>query len=234
MGAIPPHLGKRSNLLKMARIVWMPGLDSALSCLGFGTMIAFSSLYSVERNWNPVWLLFSTFAVSLTATRLFLGHLPDRRGGAKVALASIFIEATGLTLVWLAPNQLVAVIGAFFSGQRFRACLSRPRYRSRSSCTTPEPRPGYGRLHGIPRCCARLRKSRSRPPRRLERTKLRLSGRRPFGAQRICHCASAAHPIMTISRLTGPKSTAQVRSAFVLRPCTHETGGRSSGTIVIN
>src|SRR3954469_20887796 len=119
MAAIPPHSGKRSNLLKMARIVWMPGLGSALSCIGFGTMIAFSSLLSVERNWNPIWILFSTFAVSLTTTRLFLGHLPDRRGGAKVALISIFVEATGLALVWLAPNQTVAVVGALLTGCGF-------------------------------------------------------------------------------------------------------------------
>ena len=97
----------------------MPGLGSALSCLGFGTMIAFISLFSVERSWHPVWLLFSTFAVSLTAARLFLGHLPDRRGGAEVALISIFIEAAGLALIWLAPNQIVAVIGALLTGCGF-------------------------------------------------------------------------------------------------------------------
>src|SRR3954466_13677537 len=103
----------------MARIVWMPGLGSAFSCIGFGTMIAFSSLYSVERSWNPVWLLFSTFAVSLTAARLFLGHLPDRRGGAKVALISVLIEATGLALIWLAPSQVFAVVGALLTGCGF-------------------------------------------------------------------------------------------------------------------
>lgn len=119
MAAIPPHPGRRSNLLKLARIVWMPGLGSALSCLGFGTMIAFSSLFSVERSWHPVWLLFSTFAVSLTTARLFLGHLPDRRGGAEVALISIFIEAAGLALIWRAPNQIVAVIGALLTGCGF-------------------------------------------------------------------------------------------------------------------
>ncbi len=30
MAAIPPHRGKRAKLLKMVRIVWMPGLGSAL------------------------------------------------------------------------------------------------------------------------------------------------------------------------------------------------------------
>src|SRR3954447_9852732 len=119
LAAIPPHPGRRTHLLKVARIVWMPGLGSALSSIGFGTMIAFSSLLSVERSWNPIWLLFSTFAVSLTAARLFLGHLPDRRGGAKVALISVFIEAAGLALIWLSPSQVFAVIGALLTGCGF-------------------------------------------------------------------------------------------------------------------
>ena len=119
LAAIPPYFGTRASLLKVARIVWMPGFGSALSSIGFGTMIAFSSLLSVERSWDPVWLLFSTFAVSLTAARLFLGHLPDRRGGAKVALFSVLIEATGLALIWLAPSQFVAVIGALLTGCGF-------------------------------------------------------------------------------------------------------------------
>jgi predicted MFS family arabinose efflux permease len=119
LASIPPHRGTRSHLLKVARAVWMPGFGSALSSIGFGTMIAFSSLLSVERSWNPVWLLFSTFAVSLTASRLFLGHLPDRCGGARVALISVLIEAAGLTLIWLAPNQVFAVIGALLTGCGF-------------------------------------------------------------------------------------------------------------------
>jgi MFS family permease len=48
-----------------------------------------------------------------------LGHLPDRLGGAKVALVSVLIEAAGLALIWLAPGQVVAVIGAVFTGCGF-------------------------------------------------------------------------------------------------------------------
>jgi hypothetical protein len=59
------------------------GMGSALSSIGFGTMIAFSSLLSAERSWHPVWLLFSAFAISLVTTRLFLAHLPDRLGGCQ-------------------------------------------------------------------------------------------------------------------------------------------------------
>jgi MFS family permease len=64
-------------------------------------------------------LLFSTFAVSLTAARLLLGHLPDRVGGATVALISVLIEATGLALIWLSSSHLIAVVGALLTGCGF-------------------------------------------------------------------------------------------------------------------
>ena len=60
--------------------------------LGFGAMIAFSSLLSAERGWNPVSIGFSAFAIALVAARLFLGHMPDELGGAKVALVCVLIE----------------------------------------------------------------------------------------------------------------------------------------------
>jgi MFS family permease len=97
----------------------MPGFGSALSSIGFGTMIGFSSLLAAERAWSPVWLLFSAFAAALVAARMLLGHLPDRLGGAKVALASVLIETTGLALIWLAPSELLAAVGALLTGLGF-------------------------------------------------------------------------------------------------------------------
>lgn len=119
LASVPPQRGARPALLKVARVVWKPGFGSALSSIGFGTMIAFSSLLSADRQWSPVWLLFSAFAASLVAARLFLGHLPDKLGGARVALVSVVIEATGLALIWLAPTQAVAAVGASLTGLGF-------------------------------------------------------------------------------------------------------------------
>ncbi|WP_431271762.1 arabinose transporter [Dankookia sp. P2] len=119
LAPVPPQRGTRPALLKVARVVWRPGFGSALSSLGFGTMIAFSSLLSAERHWAPVWLLFSAFAAFLVAARLFLGHVPDRLGGARVALVSVVIEAAGLALIWLAPTQAVAAVGASLTGLGF-------------------------------------------------------------------------------------------------------------------
>jgi MFS family permease len=119
LASVAPQRGARPALLKVARVVWMPGFGSALSSIGFGTMIAFSSLLSAERQWSPVWLLFSAFAASLVAARLFLGHLPDKLGGARVALASVVVEVTGLALIWLATTQAVAAVGASLTGLGF-------------------------------------------------------------------------------------------------------------------
>jgi MFS family permease len=38
--------------------------------------------------------------------RLIFGHLPDRVGGARVALVCVLIEAAGQALIWLAPSSL--------------------------------------------------------------------------------------------------------------------------------
>jgi MFS family permease len=106
----------RPALLKVAGAVWMPGVGSALSSIGFGAILAFSALVSADRGWDPVWLTFSAFAIALVAARAFLGHTPDRLGGARVALVSVLIEAAGLALIWLAPGRALAAIGAALSG----------------------------------------------------------------------------------------------------------------------
>ena len=112
----PAQESKRADFAKIARAVWMPGIGSALSSIGFGAMLAFSSLLFTERGWTPIWLPFSAFALALVAARLTLGHLPDRVGGAKVALVSVLIEAAGLVLIWLATGPALAATGAALTG----------------------------------------------------------------------------------------------------------------------
>jgi MFS family permease len=113
---VPPQHGTQAGLLKVARAVWMPGVGSAFSTIGFGAMIGFSSLLAAARGWSPLWLPFSTFAISLVIARLFFGHMPDKLGGAKVALFSVFIEAAGLALIWLAPDRASGAVGAALTG----------------------------------------------------------------------------------------------------------------------
>ncbi|MFL6799673.1 MAG: arabinose transporter [Xanthobacteraceae bacterium] len=108
--------GAKAGLMKVLALVWLPGLGSALSTMGFGAMIAFSSLLAAERGWNPVWLSFSAFAIALVAARLFLGHAPDKIGGAKVALVCVAIEASGLALIWFASGPALGAAGAALTG----------------------------------------------------------------------------------------------------------------------
>ena len=111
----PLHRG-RPALLRVLGAVWVPGLGSAFSSVGFGAIIAFSSLLFAERGWSPVWLVFSAFAASLVVARVLFGHLPDRLGGARVALVCALIEAAGLALIWLAPGRALAAVGAALTG----------------------------------------------------------------------------------------------------------------------
>jgi MFS family permease len=47
------------------------------------------------------------------------GHLPDRFGGARVALVSIVVEACGQILLWLAHTPAIAFAGAIMTGTGF-------------------------------------------------------------------------------------------------------------------
>lgn len=114
--AAPPRHHEPLQLTRMARAVWVPGLGLALASLGFGALTAFVSLLFAERFWEPVWPAFTVFALAFMAARIGLGHLPDRLGGAKVALISIVIEAVGLLVLWLAPNPHLAFAGAAATG----------------------------------------------------------------------------------------------------------------------
>ena len=116
LSPVPAQHGTQAGLIKVLGRVWLPGFGAALSTLGFGAMIAFSSLLSAERNWSPVWLTFSAFAMALVVARLFFGHTPDKLGGAKVGLACVFVEAAGLALIWFASSSAVAALGAALTG----------------------------------------------------------------------------------------------------------------------
>jgi MFS family permease len=113
---VPPLRGARPPLRTVVAAVWLPGIGSALSSIGFGAIIAFGSLLAAQRGWTPVWLIFTAFAVSLVAARLLFGHVPDRIGGARVALVCMLIEAAGLAVIWLAPGRVSAAAGAALAG----------------------------------------------------------------------------------------------------------------------
>ncbi len=105
----------QASLLKVMAAVWVPGSASALSSIGFGAITAFSALLFVARGW-AAWPAFTVFALTFILTRMFLGHLADRFGGAKVALACAMVEAAGLGLIAIAPSFALALAGAALAG----------------------------------------------------------------------------------------------------------------------
>ncbi|MGA0598365.1 arabinose transporter [Enterovirga sp. CN4-39] len=106
----------RPRIASVIGRIWLPGLGAALSSVGFGAILAFGSLLFVEHGWTPVWLAFSTYAIALMVARLLFGHLPDRLGGAKVAVGFVVVEAAGLATMWLAASGGLAAFGAALTG----------------------------------------------------------------------------------------------------------------------
>lgn len=117
--ASAPHLRPRqarASLGKTLGAVWLPGMGAALSNVGYGAILAFGSLLYSDHGWQPVWLAFTAFGVALIAARLVCGHLPDKLGGASVALLFVVVQAAGLLLMGLARNGFVASAGAALAG----------------------------------------------------------------------------------------------------------------------
>lgn len=115
LAPVPPTPRAQAGLMKVMAAVWVPGVASALSSIGFGAITAFSALLFVARGW-AAWPAFTVFAAAFILTRLSLGRLADRLGGAKVALACALVEAMGLALVWLSPWSTLALAGAALTG----------------------------------------------------------------------------------------------------------------------
>jgi MFS family permease len=65
---------------------------------------------------GQAWLAFTVLSITFMAGRLIFGHLPDRIGGARVALVCVLIEAAGQALIWLAPWSTLTFVGAALTG----------------------------------------------------------------------------------------------------------------------
>jgi MFS family permease len=113
---VPPAHGDHASFNTILEAVWLPGLGAALASMGYCAILAFSSLFFADMHWQPVWMAFTAFGSALIATRMIAGHLPDRFGGARVALLFVIVQVAGLLLMWLAETTLLASLGAALSG----------------------------------------------------------------------------------------------------------------------
>jgi MFS family permease len=113
---IRPPSARRAPFYKVIGAVWLPGLGLAFASVGFGGITAFVALLFQARGWGPASLAFTTFGIAFIVARLWFGHLPDRLGGAKVALVCVLIEAAGQLLLWTAPSPVLAYAGTALTG----------------------------------------------------------------------------------------------------------------------
>lgn len=106
----------RTSIGSVIGSVWLPGLGAAFASIGYCAILAFSSLLYADRDWQPIWLAFTAFGAALIMARVLVGHLPDRFGGARIALLFVLVQAAGLALMGLAKDAMTASAGAALAG----------------------------------------------------------------------------------------------------------------------
>ena len=114
--AIPASRHAGPSIARVLRAVAIPGLGMALTAVGFGTITTFGALMFAERGWGAAWIAFTALSVAFILGRVCFGHLPDRIGGARVALVCVVIEAVGQALIWMAPTPALVFVGAAVTG----------------------------------------------------------------------------------------------------------------------
>jgi predicted MFS family arabinose efflux permease len=100
-------------------LIWLPGLGLLLSAVGFGAIAAFSTLRFAKEGWSHAALAMSAFGSAYVLARLLFGRLPDKLGGARVAIASTAVATMGQLAMWLAPSGAMAVAAAALTGLGF-------------------------------------------------------------------------------------------------------------------
>lgn len=116
MRTVAPSAVRRTPFYRVLGAVWVPGLGLALSSIGLGVISAFAALLFTARGWGDAGLVFTAFGVAFILARLLFGSLPDRLGGARVALVSVMIEAVGMLVIWGAETAAMACLGAALTG----------------------------------------------------------------------------------------------------------------------
>ena len=116
MKPVAPSSARRIPFYKVLGTVWVPGVGLALSSVGFGVITAFIALLFSAKSWGNASMAFTVFGAAFIGARLLFGHLPDKLGGAKVALVCVLIEAVGQLLIWGANDVATAYAGAALTG----------------------------------------------------------------------------------------------------------------------
>jgi len=110
------HKGQRQAFWQVIGLIWQPGLAVLLQGVGFAAIGAFVSLDFASKGWQGTGIALSCFGGAFVLVRLVAGHLPDRIGGGRIAIASLALEAVGQWMLFQAPNAHIALLGAAITG----------------------------------------------------------------------------------------------------------------------
>ncbi|MFT3804015.1 MAG: MFS transporter [Burkholderiaceae bacterium] len=113
---VAPSAVRRTPFYKVLSAVLWPGMGLALSSVGFGLITGFIALLFAAKQWGDSSLAFTAFGAAFIGARVLFGHLPDKLGGAKVALVSVAIEAVGQFFIWGSDTASIAYLGAALTG----------------------------------------------------------------------------------------------------------------------
>jgi MFS family permease len=96
-----------------------PGLGLAMATVGYAAMASFIVLDLNAKHIGHGPAAFAAFAVTVVATRLVGGDLPDRIGPIRCAAVAAGVSAIGLALIALAHSLALALSGAVCMGLAF-------------------------------------------------------------------------------------------------------------------
>lgn len=111
-----PHPGNRESFIRILGRIWRLSSVVGLQGVGFAVLGAFVTLYFLSNGWDHAGLGLSLFGAGFVISRILFGHLPDRIGGARVAMGSLAVEAAGQYLLWLSPSPSGALLGCLMTG----------------------------------------------------------------------------------------------------------------------
>jgi MFS family permease len=114
--AVAPSTLPRLPFYQVLGTVKLPGLGLSLCSLGYAMIAAFAVLLFAQRGWGGGALAVTFMGGGFIAGRLLFGQMPDRVGGARVAMFCVLGEALGLALIWAAPHAALAWAGAALAG----------------------------------------------------------------------------------------------------------------------
>ena len=108
--------GQRLPFYKVIGQIWREGLGLMLQGVGLSGLTAFASLYFAARSWGHAGLVMTAFGIGFIFVRATMANLPDEMSGYRIALWSLVVEAIGQAMIWGAPFEVIALMGALVTG----------------------------------------------------------------------------------------------------------------------